>query len=72
MKDATLKMIREWTPESEGIIEIQSRYGVKRITATRLIEITLEADERNCAEGKDRLNPDNFNRLLLEEIAPVC
>jgi ABC-type proline/glycine betaine transport system ATPase subunit len=32
-KDTTLKMIREATPGYEGLVEIKSRYGTKRITS---------------------------------------
>jgi len=71
MKDVNLKMIRESTPDSDAIIEIQSRYGTKCITLTRLLEITLEAEERNRSEGKDYLHPDNFDRLFLEEVTHV-
>ena len=71
IKDVTLKMIRESTPDSDAIIEIQSRYGTKCITLTRLLEITLEAEERNRSEGKDYLHSDNFDRLFLEEVTHV-
>jgi hypothetical protein len=70
MKDAIFKMIRDSTPESDGIIEIQSRYGTKRISSTRFAEITLEAEERS-ADGEYRIDPDKFDRLLLEEVTTL-
>jgi integrase len=74
MKDATMKMIRESTPDSDGIIEIKSRYGTKRITLERLSEITMESFILGglAREGTNKEQCRQiWNRLIEEEVARV-
>jgi hypothetical protein len=72
MKDATMKMVRESTPDSDGIIEIKSRYGTKRITLERLSEITVESFILGglASEGTNKEQCRQiWNRLIEEEVA---
>ena len=73
MKDAILTLIREDTPDSEGIVEIQSRYGTKRITLERVSEITIESWRlgRRARGGTEEECRKIFNRLIEEEVARV-
>jgi hypothetical protein len=75
MKDAILALIREDTPDSEGIVEIQSRYGTKRITLERVSEITIESWRlglgRRAREGTEEECRKIFNGLIEEEVARV-
>ena len=70
MKDAILTLIREDTPDSEGIVEIQSRYGTKRISSTRFAEITIESWRlgRRARGGTEEECRKIFNRLIEEEV----